>query len=154
MTNAAYDLSRFDTEATKAPQTKPAQMEVVHTELKKSTVVKGFILAVFVMAVCSAMLYSMVRINELSNQVTAETEMLDKLKSEGVVLETRLDSEMSLENVEEYAKNVLGMQKIETSQMQCINIKTDNVITSTAKNKSFFDILSDAAQGLMEYLKF
>ena len=154
MTNAAYDLSRFDTEVNKVEQPKTAKLEVVRPAVKRGAAAKGMILAMFVVAVCCAMLFSMVRINELSNQVTYETEVLNKLKSEGVVLETRLDSEMSLANVEDYAINVLGMQKIETSQMQCITVQTDNVITKTENNESIFDALSNAVSGLMEYLKF
>ena len=154
MTNAAYDLSRFDTEVNTGKEKQPVKMEVVRPAVKRGAVAKGLIFSMFVVAVCCAMLFSMVRINELSNQVAYETEVLNKLKSEGVVLETRLDSEMSLANVEDYAVNVLGMQKIETSQMECINIKTENVISKTESDEIFFAFLSNAVSGLMEYLKF
>lgn len=155
MTNAAYDLSRFDTENKRIPQNQPAQLQVVETTgVARSTAVKGVVLAIFIVAVCGAILLSMVKINELTNQLSAEKTALEKLKSECVILETRLDSEMSLSNVEDYATNVLGMKKIETSQMQGITVKTDNVITVTKTDKGFFDYISDAFSGLMEYLKF
>ena len=155
MTNAAYDLSRFDTENKHNPEVKPAQLQVVESSgIDRSTAIKCFALAMFVIAVCSAMLLSMVKINELTNQLSAENAALEKLKSECVILETRLDSEMSLANVEDYAINVLGMKKIETSQMQCITVKTDNIIQTTDNKKNFFDVVSDVLQDLVEYLKF
>lgn len=155
MTNAAYDLSRFDTENKRIEENKPAQLQVIESSgVARGTAVRGVALAIFIVAVLFAILLSMVKINELTNQLNAEKEALDKLKSECVILETRLDSEMSLANVEDYAINVLGMKKIETSQMQGITVKTDNVITVSQSDKGFFESLYDAFSGLMEYLKF
>ena len=154
MTNVAYDLSRFDIEKNKKVETAP-KMEVVHSaSLKRGTAIKGFVLSIFVFVVLGAMLLSMANINELSSTLAKETQTLNELKSESVVLQTRLDSQMSLANVEDYAKTVLGMQKLETSQMQCINVKTDNVIVSAKSKKGFFDMLSNSIDSIMEYLKF
>lgn len=157
MTNLAYDFSRFDVAEKKQPEVeaKASQMQVVRPREKQGSAIKGVIFAIFVMAVCCSMLYTRVKINELSNAVSDESTTLSTLQAEGVQLQAKIDCNMSLENIEDYAVNVLGMKKIDTSQMQCIKVKTDDVIKSEkAENKGFFRAISNGIEDLVEYLGF
>ena len=80
------------------------------------------------------------------NKVSAMNEKLDEAEAENVRLQSELDSKMSAKNIEEYAENVLKMQKIDSTQIKYIKIQTGDVVTIPeqekgviAKIKSFFD---------------
>ncbi len=78
--------------------------------------------------------------------VSALNEDLSLAEAENVRLQTELESKISAKNVEDYAENVLGMHKIDSSQINYIKIQTDDVVTIPeqdegllAKVKKFFN---------------
>ena len=80
------------------------------------------------------------------NKVATLNNELELTKAENVRLQSELDSQVSAKNVEDYAENVLGMQKIDSSQIKYIKIQTGDVVSIpaqekgiAAKIKAFFD---------------
>ena len=63
------------------------------------------------------------------SKVSSLTNELTYAKAENVRLQTELESKISAKNVEEYAENVLGMKKIDPSQIKYIEIQTDDVVS-------------------------
>ncbi|MGN0661114.1 MAG: hypothetical protein ACI4JX_05270 [Oscillospiraceae bacterium] len=156
MNNLAYDFARFDVTENKKTEKKQEKSEIqmVVPRAKKASYLKGAAFAMFAIAVCSMMLYSGVMVNEAKSELNDETAALTVLQSEGVRLESKLDNEMSLKNVEEYAVSVLGMKSIEASNMEYIKVPTsDTIKTADAKSgKGFFAALSNGFDSVMEYL--
>lgn len=158
-TNLAYDLARFDVEARqKAIKESPkaSELKIVKPRRKKASPFKGIVVAMSAIAVCGSILYTHVMINESYNQIANEKKALDAAISEGVRLQSQIDSDMSLKNVEDYAVNELGMQRIDKTQIQYIKIKNDSVIeiNNKGKNKGPVLVLKDNAKDLLEYLGF
>ena len=86
------------------------------------------------------------RRNTMYNKVATLNNELELTKAENVRLQSELDSKVSAKNVEDYAENVLGMQKIDSSQIKYIKIQTGDVVSIpaqekgiAAKIKAFFD---------------
>ena len=86
------------------------------------------------------------RRNTLYNEVAGLSGDLELAEAENVRLQSELESKMSAKNVEDYAENVLGMQKIDSSQIKYIKIRTDDVVNIPepdegvlGKVKAFFD---------------
>ena len=80
------------------------------------------------------------------SRVAALNNELTYVEAENVRLQTELESKISAKNVEDYAENVLGMKKIDSSQIKYIEIQTDDVVSIpeqndglVAKIKKFFD---------------
>lgn len=158
-TNVAYDLARFDVAAReKAIKEAPKanELKIVKPRRRKASPLKGIIVAMSAIAVCGSILYTHVMINESCNQIALEKKELDAAISEGVRLQSQIDSDMSLKNVEDHAINVLGMEKIDKTQIQYIRIKSDSVIeiNNSSKNKGPILVLKDNARDLLEYLGF
>ena len=93
-----------------------------------------------------SVVYSLDRRNTMYNKVATLNNELELTKAENVRLQSELDSKVSAKNVEDYAENVLGMQKIDSSQIKYIKIQTGDVVSIpaqekgiAAKIKAFFD---------------
>ncbi|HIZ55918.1 MAG TPA: hypothetical protein H9671_06920, partial [Firmicutes bacterium] len=60
--------------------------------------------------------------SEINTEIRMQQQEYDILVNEGIRLNMELESGASLSKVEEYASNVLGMVKMEKSQMQYIEL--------------------------------
>ncbi len=89
-----------------------------------------FILVIFLILL--AISYRSSLINEKFSAIQKEKEMLSALQKTNDQLEVSIESSLNLKNVEETAKEKLGMQKLENDQKVYISLdKKDYVETST-----------------------
>lgn len=119
--------------------------------MRKNEAQSGSVLMIiFISMVAAALLGSVIfclnKRNTMYNKVAAMNEKLKIASAENVRLQSELDSKMSAKNIEEYAENVLKMQKIDSTQIKYIKTPTDDVVTIpeqekglAAKVKAFFD---------------
>ncbi len=134
MSNAAYEFDRFGGEyemkennVVKMPVASQEQ-KLNHEKIPPKTVVKwtATFLAAFVLF--SSTLYNELTINELNNNIRTANTQLDRSRSEYIQLEMAAASRMTLEEVERYAVDVLGMQKMQTNQLLYIRTNEDDKI--------------------------
>ena len=67
-------------------------------------------------------------------------------------MKTAIEEKSSQKAVEEYAENVLGMQKLERSQTEYITIDSGNVVEVSRKNESVFSKLESELERIKESL--
>ncbi len=145
------DESRADTSGTsesrdlQQPEKKP-HINMRTTETKSGSVFSIILVSALAAAMLGTVIYSLDRRNTMYNKASALNEELDLAQAENVRLQSELDSRLSAKNVEDYAENVLGMKKIDSSQIKYIEIQTDDVVKIpqqdggfAAKIKKFFD---------------
>ncbi len=145
-------------------QNKP-QMELVRR--KKKTVAEArremqmgarqtakiLVIALCLLSMFAALLYSRLRVDELTREIDAANAQLSVAQGENVRLNMKLDSMISLERVEEYAKNDLGMTKVEGYQIEYIDLSGADTVTVSG-NKSVKSLSAeDSGKKLSEYLK-
>ena len=157
-TSTAYVMSLFDTSKRKEQQTpeKKPELKVATSSVAKSgrpvavAVIGAVFLAVFVM-----FLYSKAALSEVNLKISNETQALSDAQSINTALSNQLSGSVSLENVEQYAVNELGMQKVSASQERYVEMNTGNM-TETAKNDNdnIFVTVQDWFNGILEYLGF
>ena len=116
------------------------------SERRAGSAISIFLTAVLSFAMLGSVIYSLDKRNNLYSEIAEKTTELTALEAENVRLQSELDSKVSAKNVEDYAENVLGMQKIDSSQIKYIKIQTGDVVSIpaqekgiAAKIKSFFD---------------
>lgn len=141
--NIAYDFDRFTSAAPKKdnnvrkPAPAPKLVKPKHKtqqELKAEQRRSLVRIAKFaaVAAVCFAFIGSninyRVQINELNSAIVNLDKELNEKKSENTRLNMALNSKISLENVQDYAENVLGMVKRERYQIVYFDLETGNEI--------------------------
>lgn len=164
-TSTAYDLSLFDTAQRKEHKTEQQirQTEKPRPELKIAQasaskvgrpmvviLIAGLFLAVFTM-----FLYSKAQLSEINLKIAEETAEYESAQVLNGQLQNELNGLVSIDNVEDYALNQLGMQKINSSQERYIEMNT-GVLTETAKteDENIFVSIFNWFGDVLEYLGF
>ena len=152
-TNLAYDLSRYEYHKA-APEPKREQM------IKRSAKVapKGFSAVKTVAAVALAgalmcfVLYGKAEETCLQAEITTMTKAVDVEYSNGVRMKAELDGRTSIESVEDYAENVLGLKKLDKSQVEYVSLQNSDVIEIAETESNAFVNVKNKFYELMEYL--
>ena len=122
--NAAYDFDRFAPQ--QSPKSNVVQMPAqppAHRPHQK-TALRPVLRRVALCAVCfvlfGALIYNQMTINELNTTIQTKSAALDRSENEYIQLEMAAQSRMTLDEVERYAVDVLGMQKLQNNQIQYV----------------------------------
>ena len=132
---SAYDLSAY--EKRKTADNTP-ELKVVKNENSKKEAflnAKAFLLGVFVLVIVASTLYNNAIINELGNQILKANQDYAELIGENKKMTAILESKVSLKNVEEYAKENLGLSKMEQYQIEYVNLLPNDKIECIKENK-------------------
>ena len=126
--NVAYDLSMYEALLEPKPQ-KETKQQVKTVKIKNKYAFKNFVdilsIAVIVSLVVGV-IYTNAAITQTTNKIAQTQNAITELESEKAYLEFTLESRMSLDEIESYAVNVLGMVKMDSSQVEYIEIESEN----------------------------
>ncbi len=142
-TNLAYDLSVYEPKkAPSVPEQKSPEIKMKKNPApiaRKQSAFKFFVKAVFIFAVLCAVLYGKVESNALFGEISDLEDQLKNLQTENITLAAEYEARTSLKNVEDYAENVLGLKKLDKSQIEYVEISGDSVIEIVdVENKNVF----------------
>lgn len=146
------------------PQKKP-QMQLVRK--KKKTLAdaqremragarqaaKIMVIAICLLSMFVALLYGRLRMDELTREVDAATVQLRESQDANTRLNMKLDAMISLENVEDYAKNTLGMTKVEGYQIEHIDLSDGDAVVVSGEKTLSAGSETSLIDKLLEYLK-
>ena len=126
----AYDLSLFEPKKLEQPQKNDNIIEIPQEKLKKNRKTKvkpvraiaGFMTLAIMLGVVTSMVYSQVQLTELTEQINTASKQLSENQSIYTQLKMKSDSQLSLNSVENYAKDKLGMRKLEQNQMEFVSL--------------------------------
>lgn len=158
--NLAYDLSRYENAVTQAEKEKSTEKNkraaINHVRQKAST--QGSAPMVFVLACTAGLLLGMVIYGKVDQaaihtEIAKQTRYVDILRSENVRMKSELEGKSSIKTVEEYAENVLGMKKLDKSQIEYISIENGNVIDIPETNNNIFVKIKNAFNDFLEYIR-
>ena len=125
--NLAFDYSIYDNQVEEINGTKAIKhnRNLLTAVNKKSNIIT-IIGSVLILALLSAMIYGRVELSSLYTQRTELETQLAQLQSENVSLESELAQKTSMTKVEEYAEKELGLQKLDKSQIEYVEVENDN----------------------------
>lgn len=112
----------------------------VHSPVKAIAVV--FVVAMMV-ASLAAVLSTDAKINEVNNSIINLDEQISRQQSQIITLKMDIEESMSIKNIEEYAINELGMQKVSRNQVEYIRLNTEDKIEGATGKESLLDKLKD-----------
>ncbi|MBQ5316330.1 MAG: cell division protein FtsL [Oscillospiraceae bacterium] len=149
--NLAYDFSRYDEQREREAERRPRPVPV---PVKKETGVRsavGIVVAVlFCLAAMIGAVYSDSQISSVHAEIVDAKEELEDLRQENRRMMTALEEKSSQKAVEEYAEKVLGMQKLERSQTEYVNIESGNHVEISGTGSNIFEKISDTVDGWFE----
>lgn len=161
--NLAYDLSVYEPKSNVVPKTQPKAEPKAkpRIEIRRNTIALPqnlftiFLTAAVVFAIMFALLYGKVETNRLFGKITTLESQLSELESDNASLAAEYESKTSLKSVEEYAQNVLGLEKLDKSQIEYVEVEGDTVIEVVeTESSNIFVIIKNWFDDLFEYLGF
>lgn len=153
-TNLAYDLSRYEyqyraVEKQEKPVMKTNPQAAVAARISVPKVVAVILMVGTMMC---AMLYGNVEESRLYNDITKANKQVDILAGENARMQTELEGRTSVKNVEDYAENVLGLEKLNQSQIEYVELPTGNAVEIPETESNIFVIIKNKYNEIVEYL--
>jgi cell division protein FtsL len=102
--------------------------------------VKIFVVAAVLLAVLCAQISVGARKYEINRQINEIENEISVAKSENVRLSSVLSNYISISEVEEYATKILGMKKLESYQIEYIDLSGEEGVIYSEESGSFWDI--------------
>lgn len=156
----AYDFALFEPKRQQeAPQKQNNIIELPKEKLEQNRrsrlnpvkAVSGFLALAVMLGIVGTIVYGQVQMTELTEQLNSATKTLDESKSVYTQLKMKSDSQLSLQAVENYATDKLGMKKIEQSQVEPIELsKGDKTqVVKTVENQNW---LTSIWESIVQFL--
>lgn len=158
--NAAYDFALFEPKRQQeAPQKNNNIIELPKEKLEQNRrarvnplkALSGFLALAVIFGIVTTIVYGQVQLTELTEQLNAATKTLDENQSVYTQLKMKSDSQLSLQSVEDYAIDKLGMKKVEQSQVEPIELsKGDKTqVHQNANDQSWLNSLWNTIMQLL-----
>ena len=139
----------YDREAAALPA---PQITMKKTPPKRGSVVKVALIALSGLLMISTVLYGKVQTNRMYRHISNENSAFELAQSENLRLKSELEGKMTLKNVEEYAEKVLGLRKLDNSQIKYVQTQTDDTVEILEENKSLPEKIKEKLSGFVEYI--
>lgn len=115
----------------------PVRKDEKHTGFRSAII---FLFAVMVLGCLGLQIHSGARSYELSQQISALENKISEAETENVRLTNTLNSITTIENIDNYARNVLGMTKSESYQIKCIDLSEGDKVLYSGSSFDFLNI--------------
>ena len=152
--NVAYDLSMYETllehKAEKKEEKQPAKVIKIKNRHTFKTVINVLSIAIIVSLII-AVIYTNASITQTTNQIAKTQKAITEIESEKAYLEFTLESRMSLDEIETYAVNVLGMVKMDSSQVEYVEIESEN--KTEFSGEKLADKIGEAVEPVLSYFQ-
>lgn len=126
---------------------------ITQNEARSGSVFTIILVSLLAAALLGSVIYTLDRRNTVYNKVSAKNNELTLMEAENVRLQSELESRISARNVEDYAENVLGMKKIDSSQIEYIKIQTDDVVNIPQGKESLMSKIKNLFDRCVEYFR-
>lgn len=159
----SYNIEQFEprmvSTSNAAPKMKPApqkrpQLELVkksrptaaqvrsETQMAAKQVKKIFAIAITILMFMAMVIYSRVQLDEINRDINNKENAIQLAQSDSIKLNNALSSMVSINNVEEYAANVLGMVKVQDYQVVYVDLSSnDSVVVANGEQTDGTDVI-------------
>ena len=117
--------------------------------------VRLLLCVILLVALISLAIYNNIIMVELGDQLSDAKAKLEELQSEAVVLQSKMEQQTSVHNVETYASQTLGMGRVDKYQLTYINMGGEGAIyrTDKAPDKAPAQVFLRGFDSLLEYMR-
>ena len=133
MVEVAYNLENFAAKTAEQHDTelKTRSLRIIKNRRKTKVIapVKVILASAMAIVISIVMIYSQVVLTELTSEVSFYENQLTELDTEYVRLQGELEATTSIKTLEEAAETKLGLAKIDSSQVEYVNLTGDDAIS-------------------------
>ncbi len=123
------------------------------TPQKRGQALKILIVSAFALVLFFLVINSYVQLNEVYSDISSASTELNELKSDNVRMQTELEGQASIRNIKQYAEERLGLKKMAQSQIQYIQIQTEDEVIVEEPEQNVFLKIKRWFVDLIEYLR-
>lgn len=153
---AAYDLSIYEKKeyVRKQPELRVVDNPSPRTMANRSLMTRVLLTAVLVVSVIGVIIYSNAILTEIGDEINSQNKEYAVLLSESKRLSAELESKVSLRNIEDTAKNDMGLARMESYQIEYVNLSEGDKIELTAASpkQGLADKIKIKIGSFLEYL--
>lgn len=153
--NLAYDLSRYENYEERASQRRQNNIKTRTAAKPKPLIAAPMLVLLIILAggMLSLCITSKANIAAVHAAIVDQEAAVRALEQENVSMITRLEQKSSQKVVEDYAENVLGMQKLDNAQVEYISLESGNKVEIPEQDNNIFLKIKNAVDSFVEYLK-
>ena len=133
MVEVGYNLENFAAKTSEQHDTelKTRSLRIIKNRRKTKVIapVKVILASAMAIVISIVMIYSQVVLTELTSEVSFYENQLTELNTEYVRLQGELEATTSIKTLEEAAETKLGLAKIDSSQVEYVNLTGDDAIS-------------------------
>ncbi len=129
--NEAYDFSMFEPKRREREASQTSKKNIIvlpEKELQKNSrpklhpfkMLSRFFCLALILGALGTLVYGQVRLTELTEEINVASQTLAEGQSLHTQLQMKTNAQLSLDDVEEYARNTLGMRPAEQGQVEYI----------------------------------
>ena len=148
--NLAYDLTKYeDVSVEKAPKIRIRRQRAENT----GSVPKLIVTVAAAGLLMGAVIYGKVENAAIHAEITAQTKYVQVLDSENVRMQTEIEEKTALKSVESYAEDILGMQKLDKSQIEYVSVSNGSVVDIPENDDNIFVKIKNGVSDFLDYLR-
>lgn len=98
-------------------------------------------------------IYGRVQTNEVYTEIAALQAEYDDLVARNISMKSEMEGKLTVKNIEEYAEKTLGLMPLNQSQIEYIQLQTEDEVTITEPEDNFFVSINDYLVSIWEYLR-
>ena len=120
---------------------------------KRGAALKVFIAGILALLMFSVIINSYVQLTEVYSSISEANAELNTLRSENVRMQPELEGKASISNIKDYADQHLGLQQLDQSQIQYIDIQTEDTVEIDGEEQNIFVRLKHKFEDIVAYLR-
>ena len=147
--NLAYDLTKYEDAAPeKAPKIRVRRQKAANVGSAPKMI--AFTAAGLILG---AVIYGKVENAAIHAEITTQNKTVEMLASENVRMQSEIEEKTALKSVESYVENILGMQKLDKSQIEYVSISNGSVADIPEGEDNVFLKIKNAFGDFLEYIR-
>lgn len=150
--NLAYDFSRYEQREERVRQAPKIKGKAAASASAASDAFKAFQMIVVISVAAFMMISAKADIAQIHQEITELKADVQILENENSSMQASLETKSSMKAVEDYAENILGMQKLDKSQIEYVSLENGNVAEIPESESDIFTKIKQTFEDFAEYL--
>lgn len=111
------------------------------------------IIGLLTVLLIGCVIYGKVQTNEVYTQIAELQAEYDDITARNVSMKSEMEGKLTVKNIEDYAKNVLGLRPLDQSQIEYIQIQTEDEVIITKPEQNLIVTINDYITSFWEFLR-
>ncbi|MDO5560152.1 MAG: hypothetical protein Q4F95_11205 [Oscillospiraceae bacterium] len=147
-----YDLNKYRNLTTAESEEVKRDIIIKKKASDKGSSIKIVAMAFVALVLLFCVIYGKVQINKVYSDINSQKAELASEQSENARLRAERESYTSRKKIEDYAENVLGLEKLDKSQIMYINVQSDDVVIIPENEDNIFVKIKDTFNEIIDYI--